>query len=209
MEKFDRKQHWDHIYQTRDLKDVSWFEPTPETSLRFFKQFNVPLTAKVIDIGGGDSLLVDHLLNLGYQDISVLDISSEAINKAKKRLGSRANKVKWIIADAATFKPDEKYDFWHDRAAFHFLTNEQEISGYLETAQQNINPKGVLVIGTFSEQGPEKCSGIEIKQYSETSMAERLKIFFKKIKCITVDHQTPFDTLQNFVFCSFRKLKSA
>lgn len=209
MEKFDRKQHWDHIYQTRDLKDVSWFEPTPETSLKFFKQFNVSLTAKVIDIGGGDSLLVDHLLNLGYQDISVLDISSAAIDKARKRLGIRANKVKWIIADAATFKPVEKYDFWHDRAAFHFLTNEQEISGYLETAQQNINPKGVLVIGTFSEQGPEKCSGIEIKQYSESSMTDRLKTFFEKIKCITVDHRTPFDTLQNFVFCSFRKLQTA
>ena len=209
MEKFDRKQHWDHIYQTRELKDVSWFEPTPETSLEFFKQFNVPLTAKVIDIGGGDSLLVDHLLNLGYQDISVLDISSAAINKARKRLGIRANKVKWIIADAATFKPVEKYDFWHDRAAFHFLTNEQEISDYLETAQQNINPKGVLVIGTFSDQGPEKCSGITIKQYSESSMTDRLKTFFEKIKCITVDHRTPFDTLQNFVFCSFRKLQTA
>lgn len=208
MENFDRKKHWENIYQTKELKEVSWFQPTPETSLDFFKQLNVPTTAKIIDIGGGDSFLVDHLLDLGYQDISVLDISAAAINRAKQRLGDDAKKVKWIVADAATFKPAEKYDFWHDRAAFHFLTDEQEISNYLETAQENINPTGVLVIGTFSEQGPKKCSGIDIKQYSETTMTERLKKFFEKIKCITVDHNTPFDTIQNFVFCSFRKLQT-
>jgi hypothetical protein len=110
------------------------------------------------------------------------------------------------VADAAAFIPTEKYDFWHDRAAFHFLTEEQEISKYLETAQQNINPMGVLLIGTFSEQGPLKCSGIAIKQYSETSMSNRLNKFFDKIKCIQVDHQTPGNTIQNFVFCSFRKI---
>lgn len=125
----------------------------------------MPTTAKVIDIGGGDSFLVDHLLDLGYQDITVLDISEAAIERAKQRLGDNAKNIKWIVADAATFKPMEKYDFWHDRAAFHFLTDEQEISSYLQTAQENINPTGVLVIGTFSQQGPEKCSGIEIKQY--------------------------------------------
>jgi SAM-dependent methyltransferase len=209
MVNFDRKKHWENIYQTKELKDVSWFQLTPETSLDFFKQFNVPTTAKVIDIGGGDSFLVDHLLDLGYQDISVLDISAAAIEKAKQRLGDKAKNVKWIVADAATFKPTEKYDFWHDRAAFHFLTEEREISNYLQTAQENINPTGVLVLGTFSEQGPKKCSGIEIKQYSEKTMTDRLKKFFEKIKCVTVDHKTPFDTIQNFVFCSFRKLQTA
>lgn len=209
MEIFDRKKHWENIYQTKELKDVSWFQPTPETSLDFFNQFKVPTTAKVIDIGGGDSFLVDHLLDLGYQDISILDISASAIERAKKRLGEKAKNVKWIVADAATFKPTEKFDFWHDRAAFHFLTDEQEISNYLQTAQESINPTGILVIGTFSEQGPKKCSGIEIKQYSETSMTNRLKKYFDKIKCITVDHKTPFDTIQNFVFCSFRKLQQA
>jgi UDP-N-acetylmuramate-alanine ligase len=162
-----------------------------------------------IGIGGaGMSGIAEVLLNLGYQDISVLDISNAAIERAKNRLGERSKNVKWIVADASNFKPSEKYDFWHDRAAFHFLTEENEISSYLETAQQNINPKGVLVIGTFSEQGPKKCSGIEIKQYSEKTMADRLKLFFDKIKCITVDHKTPFDTIQNFVFCSFRKLQT-
>jgi 2-polyprenyl-3-methyl-5-hydroxy-6-metoxy-1,4-benzoquinol methylase len=207
MKNLDRKNHWENIYQTKELKDVSWFQAKPETSLDFFKQFNVSLSSKIIDIGGGDSLLVDHLLNLGYQDISVLDISSAAINRAKNRLGEQAKNVKWIVADASTFKPTEKYDFWHDRAAFHFLTEEQEISNYLETAQQHINPKGVMIIGTFSKEGPTKCSGIEIKQYSESSMTERLNAFFEKIKCITVNHKTPFNTVQNFVFCSFRKVQ--
>lgn len=151
---------------------------------------------------------MDHLLDLGYQDISVLDISEAAIDRAKKRLGENANKVKWIVADAATFRPQEQYDFWHDRAAFHFLTDEQEISNYLVTAEQHINPTGVMVIGTFSVQGPSKCSGIEIKQYSEKSMTDRLKYHFEKIYCITVDHITPFETVQNFVFCCFRKLPS-
>lgn len=209
MENLDRKKHWENIYQTKDLKDVSWYQPTPTTSLDFLKQFNIPTTAKVIDIGGGDSFLVDHLLDLGYSDITVLDISAVSLDRAKQRLGDRATKVKWIVADAATFKPTEQYDFWHDRAAFHFLTQEQEITNYIDTIQKSIKPTGVLVIGTFSEQGPKKCSGIEIKQYSETTMTDRLKMFFEKVKCITVDHKTPFDTIQNFIFCSFKKLATA
>jgi len=205
MENLERKKHWENIYQTKELEEVSWYEPTPEVSLNFVKQFNIPITAKIIDIGGGDSFFVDHLLDLGFQDVTVLDISEGALNRAKKRLGVNASKVKWIVADAANFKHSEKYDFWHDRAAFHFLTQEKEIENYIETVQKNINPEGVLIIGTFSEQGPKKCSGIEIKQYSETAMTDRLKKFFEKIKCIKVDHKTPFDTIQNFIFCSFRK----
>lgn len=209
MENLDRKKHWENIYQTKDIKDVSWYQPTPTTSLDFLKQFNIPTTAKIIDIGGGDSFLVDHLLDLGYTDLTVLDISAASLDRAKQRLGDRAKKVKWIVADVATFKPTEQYDFWHDRAAFHFLTQEYEITNYIDTIQTSIKPTGVLVIGTFSEQGPKKCSGIEIKQYSETTMTDRLKKFFEKVKCITVDHTTPFDTIQNFIFCSFKKMATA
>lgn len=205
---FDRKKHWEKIYQTKELKDVSWFQPTPATSLDFIKEFNIPTTAKIIDIGGGDSLLVDYLLDMGYQDLTVLDISETSLERAKQRLDDRATRVKWIVADAATFKPSEKYDFWHDRATFHFLTQEQEIENYIETAQNSIKPTGILVIGTFSEQGPKKCSGIEIKQYSEATMTNLLKKFFEKIKCITIDHKTPSDAIQNFIFCSFRKLET-
>ena len=207
MENFDRKKHWENIYQTKALNEVSWYEPTPETSLNFFTEYNVPFTAKVIDIGGGDSFLVDHLLILGYTDITVLDISEAAIARAKTRLGNKANNVKWIVADAATFVPTEKYDFWHDRAAFHFLTEDEEITNYLKTAQEHITHNGIIVIGTFSEDGPKKCSGIEIKQYSKSSMSQKLSQFFEKIKCITVDHNTPSGNVQNFVFCSFRNLQ--
>jgi len=205
MEEFDRKNHWEQIYQTKKPDQVSWYQPTPVTSLSFFEQYNVPKEAKIIDIGGGDSFLVDHLLNRGYKDITVLDISESSLERAKSRLGDRSGLVKWIVEDAATFEPTERYDFWHDRAAFHFLTKEDEIQNYINTVQQSINPSGILVLGTFSEQGPKKCSGIEIKQYSETSMTDRLKGSFEKIKCITVEHKTPFDTIQQFIFCSFRK----
>jgi len=206
MEPFDRKKHWEKIYETKALKDVSWFQPVPETSLDFFKEFNVPKNAKIIDVGGGDSLLVDFLLDLGYTDITVLDISAAALERAKKRLGDRAALVKWIEADATQFTPTTTYDFWHDRAAFHFLTGDEEITRYINTVQQYLSPHGVFVLGTFSEQGPKKCSGIEIKQYSEDEMTDRLKKFFEKVKCIRVEHKTPSETIQNFVFCSFRKL---
>lgn len=205
MENFDRKKHWENIYETKPLSEVSWFQPTPETSLNFFKEYKIPTTAKIIDIGGGDSLLVDFLLDLGYQNITVLDISEAALNRAKKRLGNKANQVKWIVADVTTFEPAEKYDFWHDRAAFHFLTNEDEVKHYVETVRNSITPNGILVIGTFSEQGPKKCSGIDIKQYSANTLIKLFSSEFEKLNCFTVEHQTPFNTIQQFVFCSFKK----
>ena len=208
MEYFDRHQHWENIYKTKQLCELSWYQPIPSTSLEFIKELSIPVNAKIIDIGGGDCFLVDHLLDLDYQDITVLDISETAIERARKRLGNKAENVKWIVSDAATFKPTEKYDFWHDRATFHFLTQNREIENYIVNVQQNIKPGGILVIGTFSENGPKKCSGLEIRQYSETSMEELLKPYFEKIKCITVDHKTPFNTIQNFIFCSFRKFKT-
>ncbi len=206
MENIDRQRHWESIYKTKQLTEVGWYQPVPITSLAFLKEFNVPVTAKVIDIGGGDSFFVDHLLQMGYQDITVLDISETAIGRAKERLGEKAAKVKWIIADAASFNATRHYDFWHDRAAFHFLTEENEVERYIDIVQRSINPNGVLVIGTFSVDGPKKCSGIDIQQYSESSMAERVKRFFEKIRCFTIDHTTPSGAIQNYVFCSFRKL---
>ena len=148
---------------------------------------------------------MDHLLDLGFQDITVLDISAAAIERAKHRLGEKASRVKWIVADATVFRPAEKYDFWHDRAAFHFLTQDQEIANYINTIQKSISPTGVLVIGTFSEQGPKKCSGIEITQYSETSLQEVFKQDWEQTKNLNVIHRTPFKTEQAFVFSVFSK----
>ena len=204
----NRKKYWDTIYQSKNSDEVSWFQSVPTISLDFIKQFNISTTAKIIDVGGGDSFFVDHLIEQGYKYITVLDISPASLARAKKRLGEKAKAVKWIEADASTYKPETQYDFWHDRAAFHFLTNENEISNYIDTIKQSIKPDGILVIGTFSEQGPPKCSGLEIKQYSEVSMSVRLKRFFEKVKCISVDHTTPFNTIQNFIFCSFRRIST-
>lgn len=202
----NKKQHWENVFTTKAANEVSWYEPKPIISLQFLQEYNIAKTAAIIDIGAGDSFFVDNLLELGYQNITVLDISQTALNKAKTRLAEKATKVKWIVADAADFTPTDQYDFWHDRAAFHFLTTENEIENYVATIKQSMTPSGVLVIGTFSEDGPKKCSGIEIKQYTETTMTERLKKYFNKVKCITVDHLTPSNTLQNFIFCSFKKI---
>ncbi|WP_026452625.1 class I SAM-dependent methyltransferase [Aequorivita capsosiphonis] len=205
MENFDRKKHWENIYQTKELPEVSWFQPTPETSLDLIAKAGVLKNAKIIDIGGGDSFLVDYLLDLGYTDIRVLDISNAAIERAKKRLGERAMLVKWIVTDVAEFKPSEKYDIWHDRAAFHFLTKEDEIAEYVKTASNSLNQGGHLIIGTFSDKGPEKCSGIAIKQYTENSLVNLFSNTFQKTACNEVEHQTPFNTTQNFIFCSLKK----
>ena len=179
---FERKKHWDNVYQQKNIDEVSWYQPIPATSLDFVKQFNLAKNAKIIDIGGGDSFLVDHLLDMGYQDITILDISDQAIQRAKKRLGKLFNKVNWIIADAANFHTTEKYDFWHDRTAFHFLTDQKEIENYLNTVNKGVKPDGILVIGTFSEKGPEKCSGLNIKQYSEKTI--NLKTSSKRLNAL-------------------------
>lgn len=208
MTDINKQLHWENIYRSKQLNEVSWFQDNPATSLELIIHSGLPLTSKIIDVGGGDSFLADRLLEMGYQDITVLDISRTALERAKTRLGHKASLVKWIVSDAVSFQPTEMYDLWHDRAAFHFLTSENEINTYLETARQCINPSGVLILGTFSEMGPRKCSGIVIRQYSEESMVERLKNAFEKTGCVTVDHVTPFNTIQNFIFCSFRKLSN-
>jgi len=203
---FNRKNHWENIYETKTLKEVSWYQPTPETSLEFIQKMKLSKDAAIIDIGGGDSFLVDHLLDLGFSNISVLDISEKAIERAQKRLGTKAGLVKWIITDITEFKPKEKYGFWHDRAAFHFLTNQEDVKKYIEIAENSLNQNGVLFIGTFSENGPKKCSGIEIKQYSEESLKAIFQNSFSPIESFTIDHKTPFDTIQNFLFYGFRKI---
>jgi ubiquinone/menaquinone biosynthesis C-methylase UbiE len=206
MENFDRKEHWENIYSTKELETCSWFQPSPVTSLDFIEQAGITKDAKIIDVGGGDSFLVDSLLEKGYLDITVLDISELALNRAKERLGDKAHQVKWLVADAASFAPAVKYDLWHDRAAFHFLTDPSEVKKYTHTVYNGLNENGVLVVGTFSESGPKKCSGVEIKQYSEASLSNVFKNCFKKLKCVNVDHTTPTNANQNFTFCSFQKV---
>lgn len=202
------KEHWEKIYETKEETDFSWFQPYPKTSIEFINLFELPKNAKIIDIGGGDSHLVDALIELGYTNISVLDISSKAIERAKKRLGDKAKTVQWIVSDVTEFETSEQFDFWHDRAAFHFLTSEVQIARYLAIVAKSIKPNGHLILGTFSEKGPKKCSGLEIKQYTETSMSSLFLKDFRRVKCVEENHSTPFNTIQSFLFCSFQKLSN-
>ncbi|GGW73075.1 methyltransferase family protein [Winogradskyella epiphytica] len=221
----NRKQHWETVYETKNPDQVSWTQDKPKTSLEFIRSFNLEKTAKIIDIGGGDSRLVDYLIDDGYQNITVLDISSKSLEKAKKRLGKKADNVNWITCDITEFKPNEKYDFWHDRAAFHFLTTPEpafithkrfhdraafhflttpeDIKKYEKTA--SVSVRGFMTIGTFSKNGPLKCSGLEITQYNENDLSDVFQNNFERLNCVTEDHTTPFDTTQNFLFCSFKK----
>jgi 2-polyprenyl-3-methyl-5-hydroxy-6-metoxy-1,4-benzoquinol methylase len=200
------KQHWENVFTSKKVNEVSWYQQTPQESIDFIQQLGLPKTASIIDIGGGDSFLVDHLLNMGFTNITVLDISKAAIDKVKNRLGNKANNVTWIVSNILDFKTNKQYDCWHDRAAFHFLTTPQEVESYLSIAQKNVKPAGKMIIGTFSANGPEKCSGLPVKQYDEKLLSNTLQKWFEKIKCITINHITPFKTVQNFLFCSFQKL---
>lgn len=201
----DIKSHWEKIYETKAPNEVSWFQPYPKISMDFIEMIDLPLHAYIIDIGGGDSHFVDALLDKGYKNVYVLDISENAIERAKKRLGARANQVNWIVSDITEFEPPIQFDFWHDRAAFHFLTSEEKIHNYVSIAKDAVKKNGYLLIGTFSDQGPKKCSGIDIKQYSEASMSVRFASSFTPVRCILENHTTPSEAVQNFLFCTFRK----
>lgn len=201
----NKKQHWENIYTSKKPHEVSWTQEVPETSLSFIHSFNLLKDAAIIDVGGGDSKFVDFLLDEDFTNLTVLDISEQALKITRERLGERASKVKWIVSDVTEFRPIQKFDVWHDRATFHFLTTKEQIEKYIELAARSVNPKGFLAIGTFSEKGPTKCSGLDIKQYSESELEKTLIYYFRKIRCVTEDHVTPFNTIQNFLFCSFKK----
>lgn len=202
-EKQNYKDHWQNVYETKNPNEVSWTQKIPQTSLDLIEKVSKRKSSKIIDIGGGDSNLVDFLLEKGFENISVLDISAKALEKAKTRLETQAENVDWLVTDVTEFKTNTKYDVWHDRAAFHFLTTEEEIKKYVEIVRSAVSD--TLIIGTFSVDGPQKCSGLPILQYNE----ERLKNIFSKdfelVRSFTEDHITPFNTVQNFIFCHFKK----
>lgn len=203
VEMIKKKDHWNHVFETKTSKEVSWTESYPKNSIDFIDALGLDIKLPIIDIGGGDSLLVDALLNKGYNDISVLDISEKALQRAQKRLGDHSKRVNWIISDVLNFKPKKKYALWHDRASFHFLTNHKDINRYNELVNKWV--KSYLILGTFSEDGPLKCSGLPITQYSCESITKNFQKNFDLLECKYSTHQTPFDTQQHFVFSSFKK----
>ena len=198
---FNAKSHWEDIYKRKMPNEVSWTQEIPQTSIDFIKSFDLPKNAEIIDVGGGESKFIDYLLSKGYENITVLDISKNAIEKAKKRIGVNSDKVKWVVADINEFIPNNKFDFWHDRAVFHFLTNQESILKYSKMVSSYARN---FVVGTFSTEGPKKCSGLDICQYDEISITKTFETpNFKKVESKRVNHETPFGTLQNFIFCSF------
>ena len=200
-----RKEHWENVFSTKTEKEVSWYQEYPQTSVDFIKAIKLPLEAKIIDVGGGDSRLIDSLLELSYTNLTLLDISSKAIERIKKRLGSKAEKIKFIVSDVLDFKPTEKYDFWHDRACFHFLTEAAQVERYAIIVEKAMADGGRIIIGTFSENGPQKCSGLDIKQYNGEALRLILEKEFSLTGCFTEEHITPFDTVQDFLFCTFKR----
>lgn len=200
----NRREHWDNIYRTKEPCDVSWTQEKPSTSLRLIESLQLRKHQPIIDVGGGDSLLVDHLLEHGYTDITVLDISPTSLEKAKKRLGKLAKHIHWIVADIKDFYPTRKYSLWHDRAAFHFLHKPEQITHYLNLVDEYAQH---LIMGTFSTDGPLKCSGLEVKQYNEQQMKELLPPTKWQTKIqIRQDHRTPSGAKQNFIFSLFSKV---
>lgn len=202
---FNREKHWDKVYQSRSLDQFSWYQEYPAVSMQFISQYGSGKDAHVIDIGGGTSNFVDILVSKGYEYISVLDISTVALEGTEERLGEKARQVEWIHSDVLEFHPKEKYDIWHDRAAFHFLTEESEVERYVHLAAEAIKKDGLLILATFSENGPTKCSNLPVHRYSQQQLESVLHHYFTKIECINTDHITPRETLQNFTFCTFRR----
>ena len=198
-----KKEHWQDIYATKGMQEVSWFHKVPEISLDLIQKVAPNKDASIIDVGGGDGFLVDNLLELGYTNITVLDISENAINRAKQRLGNIDEKVKWVISDITNFLPEKKYDVWHDRAVFHFLTEQKDIAKYKTLVNKSIND--YFVLATFSDEGPNKCSGLEICKYSELDLKKQFDNSFKVIESFKKNHSTPFNTTQNFIFSVFQK----
>lgn len=201
-----KKEHWEKIYQSKDTTtDVSWYQDDPSTSIKLILSTGVNKVGNIIDVGGGDSKLVDKLLQLNYQNLSVLDISGKALKKAKVRLGENANLVTWIESDILEFDTRARFDIWHDRATFHFLTKKSDITDYAETAGKLVKPDGHLIISTFSENGPNQCSGLGITQYAKESIKKVFESDFKLVESFEETHQTPFNTKQSFLWSVFRK----
>ncbi|MEK6950350.1 MAG: class I SAM-dependent methyltransferase [Nanoarchaeota archaeon] len=201
---FNAQEHWNSIYQSKKTHRVSWYQETPQTSLSLIAETSLAKDAKIIDVGAGDSTLVDHLLAQGFRNITVLDVSSTALDKAKKRLGDKVNGVQWIVSDIRKFKTNDRYGLWHDRAVLHFLTKEQEAQDYAKAAWQFLVPGGYLIISAFSFQGPTRCSGLEVKHFSEDSM-RKLFCEFEHLKSFEEEHLTPWGVPQMFIHNLFRK----
>lgn len=204
MDSAARLAHWQDIYTTKGEKEVSWFEDNPAASLELMALTGATSGSAVIDIGGGASRFVDALAGLGYEDITVLDLSEAALATARARLAARAAPVDWVAADVTTWKPQRLYDLWHDRAAFHFLIDAVDQAAYVDRLGRALRPGGHAIIGTFAPDGPERCSGLPVARYDAARLGQTLGSAFELIGTRRHEHTTPWGSKQSFQFCAFR-----
>jgi 2-polyprenyl-3-methyl-5-hydroxy-6-metoxy-1,4-benzoquinol methylase len=198
----DAKTHWEKVYATKAPEAVSWYRPHLETSLALIERAAAGYSASIIDVGGGESTLVDDLLVRGYENITVLDVSQTAIDVTKKRLGLAADRIHWLVADIteAQLEPGA-YDVWHDRAVFHFLTASEHRSAYVRQVGHAVKPGGHVIVSTFGPEGPTKCSGLHVIRYDAESLHDQFGVRFRLVESSKELHRTPFGTTQQFLFC--------
>lgn len=202
----ENKTHWEHIYHTKDTTQVSWYQLHPRLSLQYIQNTGIVRTGHIIDVGGGASTLVDHLLDDGFRHVTVLDISAAALEIAQQRLGQRAESVTWLEADITrTTLPHHAYDLWHDRAVFHFLTEREDRQRYVNAVKEAVKPGGHVIVATFASDGPEKCSGLEVARYDPQSLHNEFGTDFEYVDSTREEHHTPFGTQQKFLYCYCRK----
>jgi ubiquinone/menaquinone biosynthesis C-methylase UbiE len=205
MDSTNRQAHWEKVYTAKGENEVSWFQQSPAPSFELIAQAGATQASAIIDIGGGAARLVDHLVEQGFEDVTVLDLSDAALEAARRRLASRAGRVRWIVADVTAWEPAKAYDVWHDRAAFHFLTDEQDRAAYVARLTRGVKAGGHAIIATFALDGPEKCSGLPVARYDSASLAQALDAGFRLVHTRRHEHATPWGSSQMFQFSTFRR----
>src|SRR5437868_511804 len=199
----ERQAHWQNVYTSKGENEVSWFQENPAISLDLIRAAGATDNSAIVDIGGGASRLVDSLLAKGFRSLAVLDLSQAALDAARARIGSGAEAVEWIVSDVTKWSPSRQFDIWHDRAAFHFLTDANDRSAYVARLQAALRPGGQAIIGTFALDGPEKCSGLPVQRYDPASLHETLGSHFRMIESRRETHNTPWGSTQSFQFTRF------
>lgn len=198
--------HWERVYQTKNFDSVSWYTPHLKTSLSIINELKPDKTKSLIDIGGGESTLLDDLILQGHLDLSLIDISTSAVSFLKNRLVEHSHKINWHTGDITEYSfLDEQFDFWHDRAVFHFLTKAESRQRYTELLSKSIKKGGHVLIATFSDEGPLKCSGLTVERYNVTKLSKELGYNFKLVGSKIEEHHTPFKTTQEFLYCWFKR----
>jgi 2-polyprenyl-3-methyl-5-hydroxy-6-metoxy-1,4-benzoquinol methylase len=206
MNHVEPKRHWDDVYGTKAENELSWFQEEPATSIEFIAHCGGGPNVPIIDIGGGESRLVDRLLDAGYRDVTVLDVSENALHHARERLGERGQAVQWIVADITRWTPPRRYRLWHDRAVLHFLTEAEQRAAYRRALLDAVEPQGCVVISTFALDGPEKCSGLPVVRYSPETLALELGPELQLVETRSEGHETPWGAVQLFQFSRFKRL---